>query len=259
MRIAWLIQKNYSFIFDLLKTSIPLLSPQHTTVGIICLPDRLGCHQGATIYKKYWEIFGPKIFFKLVLKSFKQRARQWGNYFLKKTPFVTFKGLSSTYGIQMLHFSNPQDPELIQWVRNNNIDCLLNSTDYILKRALIEAPKLGILNKHSSLLPANRGLWPVFWSLLKEEPLGITFHRVTEDIDAGPIVLQKTYERQRGLSVYDYYQLIFQDTSCLLMEALGLFEKGLSKKVENPLPSSYQGLPSPQDYFRFKQKGLQFV
>lgn len=50
---------------------------------------------------------------------------------------------------------------------------------------------LGALNVHPSLLPRHRGRAPVFWTVLAgDTEAGVTLHRLTDALDAGPVVLQ---------------------------------------------------------------------
>lgn len=49
-------------------------------------------------------------------------------------------------------------------------------------------------NLHPGLLPHGRGYYPVFWALWDGEPAGATLHRMTERLDAGPIVDQRSVE-----------------------------------------------------------------
>jgi methionyl-tRNA formyltransferase len=60
---------------------------------------------------------------------------------------------------------------------------------------LLALPRLGALNVHPSLLPHYRGREPVFWALLRgERTVGVTVHRMTEDVDAGPILAQRALD-----------------------------------------------------------------
>ena len=62
----------------------------------------------------------------------------------------------------------------------------------ILGPELCAAPRLGALNFHPSRLPDYRGREPLFWALLHGEPrVAVTVHRITEDVDAGPILFQR--------------------------------------------------------------------
>ena len=58
----------------------------------------------------------------------------------------------------------------------------------LLRRDVLDAPKLGTLNAHFSLLPAYRGAAPVQWSLVRgEKRTGVTLFWLDEGIDTGPI------------------------------------------------------------------------
>lgn len=60
----------------------------------------------------------------------------------------------------------------------------------ILKSPLLEAPRLGFVNTHPSLLPYNRGKHYNFWALVEQVPFGVTLHRVDSGVDTGDIVCQ---------------------------------------------------------------------
>jgi methionyl-tRNA formyltransferase len=56
---------------------------------------------------------------------------------------------------------------------------------------VLKLPRLGVLNVHPSALPRHRGPSPVLWAIRDGDPfMGITVHRMTERIDAGPVLAQ---------------------------------------------------------------------
>jgi methionyl-tRNA formyltransferase len=62
----------------------------------------------------------------------------------------------------------------------------------ILPTEFLNAPAHGCVNVHFSLLPKYRGAAPVNWALVNgEEQTGVTTMRIVEELDAGPILLQK--------------------------------------------------------------------
>jgi methionyl-tRNA formyltransferase len=62
----------------------------------------------------------------------------------------------------------------------------------ILKPAVIELPKVAIVNIHSSLLPRWRGAAPIHWAILAgDEETGITTMKIVPKLDAGDILLQE--------------------------------------------------------------------
>ena len=62
----------------------------------------------------------------------------------------------------------------------------------ILPEDILEAPKYGSINVHSSLLPKYRGAAPINWAILNgEETTGVTIMYMAKELDAGDIILQK--------------------------------------------------------------------
>ena len=62
----------------------------------------------------------------------------------------------------------------------------------ILPNEFLAAPKHGCVNVHFSLLPKYRGAAPVNWAIVNgDEQTGVTTMRIVEELDAGPILLQK--------------------------------------------------------------------
>ena len=66
---------------------------------------------------------------------------------------------------------------------------------YIIKKSLIQIPRLGCLNFHPSYLPYNRGKHYNFWTLVEDTPFGVTLHWIDEGIDSGDIAFQSVIEK----------------------------------------------------------------
>lgn len=60
---------------------------------------------------------------------------------------------------------------------------------HILSRELLDAPRLGSLNVHASLLPELRGAAPINWAVARGHTVtGVTVMRMVEAMDAGPVL-----------------------------------------------------------------------
>ena len=64
----------------------------------------------------------------------------------------------------------------------------------ILPKAILELPKHGCLNVHTSILPKYRGAAPIQWAILEDEKeTGVTIMKMDEGLDTGDIVaVEKT-------------------------------------------------------------------
>ena len=63
----------------------------------------------------------------------------------------------------------------------------------ILPRAVLDAPRLGCVNVHASLLPRWRGAAPIQWAIAAgDTETGVTLMKMDEGMDTGPMLAQRT-------------------------------------------------------------------
>lgn len=76
--------------------------------------------------------------------------------------------------------------------KREGLDVLANcGTPRIIKRDTIECTPIGVLNNHPGRLPDYRGCSAVEWALHNGDPVCITSHLMSEEIDDGPIIAIK--------------------------------------------------------------------
>jgi methionyl-tRNA formyltransferase len=98
-------------------------------------------------------------------------------------------------------------PAVLEKIRQSQLDIIILAWwPHIVKKALIDMPKIGCLNFHPSLLPNNKGKHPYFWSIVEELSFGVSLHFINEGIDTGDIVFQSEIEKtwcDTGSSLYE--------------------------------------------------------
>ncbi len=93
----------------------------------------------------------------------------------------------------------------------------------IFPRALLDVPRLGFINVHSSLLPAYRGAAPINWAIINgETTTGVTIMQVEPAMDSGPIVLQQAESILPEDTAATLHDRLAQLGGRLLVQALGL-------------------------------------
>tara|TARA_B000000460_G_C21457568_1_gene366559 strand:+ start:39 stop:869 length:831 start_codon:yes stop_codon:yes gene_type:complete len=210
--------------------------------------------QPIKLYSWYLNTFGIKIFFLLIIF----------NYFTKiirifKNLPTSFKNLSKRNNIPFFYIENCEQKFLINWIKENKIDVLLITTEDILNKELIKSVKKAIINKHASILPNSRGLWPFFWNVINSNDQGVTYHIVSNKIDSGKILLQKKIKKGND-SMIGYYLKIFNDFPNDIYQSLRILYKLERKKnLKKKIISSYNSLPKKKDFIIFKKKGGKII
>jgi methionyl-tRNA formyltransferase len=101
--------------------------------------------------------------------------------------------LAAEHGVPVLIRARPDDDELVTRLKEADPDVIVatNWRTWIPPR-IFDLPPYGTLNVHDSLLPAYAGFAPLLWALINgESEVGVTAHVMTEQLDAGAIVLQR--------------------------------------------------------------------
>ncbi len=146
--------------------------------------------------------------------------------------------------------SNVNTPKFVDYVRSLNLDLIVvYFFSQILKTALLQTPRLGVLNCHPSLLPRYGGPDPAFWMLKNGEPVaGVTVHVMTEKIDAGDIVSQQELIVEENENTGQLTQRQHRAAAALLIDAVNAMAQGtITRKPQNAAERSYFGKRKASD------------
>jgi methionyl-tRNA formyltransferase len=103
----------------------------------------------------------------------------------------------------------------------------------ILKREVLDLPRLGSINVHASLLPELRGAAPINWAIrLGHEHTGVTIMRMAERMDAGPILHQVVEPIGEEETASDLWLRLSEIGAEALIEALALLELDEVTEIE---------------------------
>jgi len=113
---------------------------------------------------------------------------------------------------------------------------------------------LKIYNFHPSLLPNNKGRWPIFWAIVNGDEHGITCHEVNEKIDGGKIILQKNLGKLPNLNIEQVMDIVMQKTPKVMSEALELINSNSVTVVTNSYPNFYGKTPDKINIDKYWEK-----
>ena len=103
----------------------------------------------------------------------------------------------------------------------------------IIPENMIDMFPKSIINLHPSLLPKYRGPNPIRWQILNgEKKSGVTIMKLTKDVDAGPILLQKKIDIDEKDNYTKLTKKLIEIGKECLNEALELIKNGKDIWVE---------------------------
>lgn len=118
----------------------------------------------------------------------------------------------------------------------------------ILPKAALEAPGLGSLNVHFSLLPKYRGAAPIQWALIRgEAQTGVSVFWLDEGMDTGPLYVQKPLKIEPEDDSSSLAEKLVPLGLEALEECLDGIEKGRTLKIPQAGEPSYAAKLSPED------------
>ena len=121
---------------------------------------------------------------------------------------MSLKEESSKLGIPVYENISINSKEFEDIFSNAKIDFAIGVFwGEIIKEKILNLSKMGFFNLHTALLPRDRGSFPMAWPIINGERFaGITFHKMGNGVDDGPIVDQKKVaieEEDTGATIYD--------------------------------------------------------
>jgi methionyl-tRNA formyltransferase len=139
-------------------------------------------------------------------------------------------------------------------------DLLISSNSLLFKQQLLEMPKKGCINRHSSMLPRHGGVWPVLYAILAaDNEVGVTIHTMTKKIDGGKIVKQKSFKRLGELNLFKLYDKAFRLSVELTIDAISIYAKDGIRVDSQDIVPQYNSFPSSEALLTFKKIGGRFI
>jgi methionyl-tRNA formyltransferase len=110
---------------------------------------------------------------------------------LQPTPV---KALALAESLPVLQPARARDEAFISELRRLAPELIVvTAYGQILPQAILDLPRFGCLNVHTSLLPRYRGAAPIQWAILSgDSETGVTIMKMDAGLDTGPMLAQET-------------------------------------------------------------------
>lgn len=103
----------------------------------------------------------------------------------------------------------------------------------ILPKRILDAPKLGCVNIHASLLPKYRGAGPIQWSVINGEKVtGVTSMFMAEGLDTGDMILKLSTEIGEDETSGELHDRLSEIGAECLSQTMKLFEENRVERIK---------------------------
>jgi folate-dependent phosphoribosylglycinamide formyltransferase PurN len=102
--------------------------------------------------------------------------------------FRNLREIAHEYAFPIVACRDQNESSSVAQMKEWSPDLIIFTGGNILRKQLLDVPRLGVINMHLGLLPEIRGMSSPEWSLLKDVPVGVTVHYVDWGIDTGPVL-----------------------------------------------------------------------
>ncbi len=153
-------------------------------------------------------------------------------------------------GIPALQPRTLRDPSVVHTLATYAPDLLVTvAYGRIIPATVIALPRLGCINAHPSLLPLYRGASPIQRAVADgATTTGITILYLTEELDAGDIILQREVPIGPEETAGDLEERLARDSAALLLEAVELIARAEApRRPQDPARATYVGRLSKAD------------
>lgn len=140
-------------------------------------------------------------------------------------------------GIEVLEPASARDPAFLERLRELEADLgVVIAYGRILPRAALDAPRLGCINAHASLLPLLRGAAPIERAILAGlAETGVTIMQMDEGLDEGDILLARSTPIPGTMTGEELREVLAEMSAELLVEAVDrLAETGEAGSPRRP-------------------------
>ncbi|NBH35831.1 hypothetical protein D3Z58_20375 [Clostridiaceae bacterium] len=154
----------------------------------------------------------------------------------KEIPFYYTKNISSN--------------DMEKAIQDLNCDLIcVASCSQLLKKNIIDLPKLGIMNAHGAMLPYYKGPNPDYWVFYYQEKQGaVTIHYIDEGEDSGDIIHQEAFEIPFGMTKAEYQAEILKRSPKLMQQSVQEIESGNGIRIQQQKINTFRARNlSPED------------
>lgn len=168
----------------------------------------------------------------------------------KKSGRIYVDDFAAKHTISVIKSNHINDVEVIEAIKAYDIDWLfIIGWSQIASKEVIEAPKVGVIGAHPTLLPVGRGRAAIPWAIVKGlDVTGVSFFKMNEGVDTGLILRQEEVLIQTNETALTLYNKVNTAHETLIKKLfIDLQNNNIEGKVQDESKATYWEGRQPKD------------
>ncbi len=170
------------------------------------------------------------------------------------------KLLAQKHNIPVLQPDKAKSPEFLDELKVYDPELIVVAAyGKILPKEILDMPRYGCINVHTSLLPKYRGAAPIQWAIINGDAItGVTIQHMAEGIDTGDIIKTCEVEVAEDETAGTLYDKLAQAGAQLLLEAIKEIKAGTSVRIpqDNSAASYVTTIDKEFGHLDFSEKAV---
>lgn len=182
--------------------------------------------------------------------------------FMQKWPLLSVHSLAKLNNIPLLDTRDINNSQATDFIKKHSPDYLLCAHfNQLLKQQVFEMSEVELINIHPSLLPAYKGVDPVFFAMNdNQDQIGVSLHRMAETFDTGETLLQESKLTDKTKSLLFNNCHLFDVGTKLALKWMK--DNNCSKEFSgehSDLVDSYDSWPTAKEVNKFRKSGKRLM
>ena len=193
-------------------------------------------------------VHGQQAFGKAVLEALLERGEDVCAVYCapdKGSRVDPLKAYALEQGLPLYQPTTYKDDAVVAEMRGHNADlCVMAYVTLFVPEPALNAPRLGSIQYHPSLLPLHKGPSSINWPIIfGETKTGLSIFWPDEGLDTGPILMQKEVEIGPDDTLGSlYFNHLFPMGVAAMCEGVDLVREGKAPRdVQDPNAGTYEG------------------
>ena len=160
--------------------------------------------------------------------------------------------LCKDYHIPCFHVKDVNSNWFESSLKQCNVNTIFSMTSQIYKPTILDNKDFEFYNFHPSLLPNNKGRFPIFWAIVKGDDQGLTCHRINKKIDEGKIIYQRVLALPKKMKVEEIMAHISLEMPHFMGQCMQVLESGNMVFEGNKYTAFYGPIPTKEDILKYR-------